>query len=63
MKMIGHQAITQKIAIRRHKLPHFAQKEQVVLWLEKDGLPVVALIVDVVNDVLLEMHGGLEVSG
>ena len=57
VKVIGHEAITQQIAMRQKILSHFSQEKQVVVRLEKDRLPVVPLIVNVEEGIRFEAHG------
>jgi hypothetical protein len=56
VKVVGHQAIAQYIAIREQVVTHLFQEKQVVLILEKYLLAIVALVINVKNSIFAEVH-------
>jgi hypothetical protein len=56
MKMVGHKAISQKIAIGQQVLAHFSEEKQVIVVAEKNRLAIVALIIYVEYRVEVESH-------
>ena len=56
MKMVWHQAIAQKIAIRQDIFPHFSDEKQIVFRVKENGLAIIPLIVNVINGVLVKFH-------
>ncbi len=56
MKVIWHQAVANKLNIRQEMFPHFFQKKVVIPVLKENGLPIVALIIDMINLICRECH-------
>ena len=56
MKMIRHQAPGENIAIRLKMAFDLLQEEKIIFPFVKNGLPVIALVVNIVYAVGFEMH-------
>ncbi len=56
--MIRHEYVSKQIAMRRNVLSDFLQKVHVITFCEKDCLPVIAPIVNMVSVLRYKVHKG-----
>jgi uncharacterized protein YdhG (YjbR/CyaY superfamily) len=56
MKMMGHQAITENISIFFPLYFYFLQKIEIIGFSKKDGLLIIAPVVNMIDLVGFEMH-------
>lgn len=57
MKVIWHQAPCENVTHREDVLFRLCNEVDVILFFKEDGLPVVAPVVEVINLVIISMHG------
>lgn len=54
--MIGHEAISQYIAVGQPLSPYFFEKEKIVVSIEKNDLLIITSVVDMIDAGGFEVH-------